>query len=80
MQTQLRHVGSSSLIRDQTQAPCIGSLSHWTTREVLRVSLLVLAFDATDGPPGPTLPPSEPTFGKLGSSDLSKWGLDAPTS
>ena len=27
---------SSSLIRDQTLAPCIGngSLSHWTTREV----------------------------------------------
>ena len=29
-------MGSSSLTRDRTQAPCIGSanLSHWTTREV----------------------------------------------
>ena len=32
----LQHVGSSSLTRDRTQAPCIGvwSLRHWTTREV----------------------------------------------
>ena len=35
MQTQLQHVGSSSLTRDQTQAPALGvqSLSRWTTRE-----------------------------------------------
>ena len=30
------HVGSSSLTRDQTQAPALGTWSHsyWTTREV----------------------------------------------
>ena len=33
-QTQLWHVGSSSLTRNWTWAPCIESLSHWTTREV----------------------------------------------
>ena len=32
--SQLQHVGSSSLTRDQTWAPCTQSLSHWTTREV----------------------------------------------
>ena len=32
MQTQLQHVGSSSLTRDRTIAPCIGT--YWTTREV----------------------------------------------
>ena len=34
--SQLWHVGSSSLIRDWTWAPCIGvqNLSHWTNREV----------------------------------------------
>ena len=34
--SQLRHVGSSSLIRGWTWAPCIGvqNLSHWTIREV----------------------------------------------
>ena len=39
----LRHVGSSSLTRDGTQTPALvaQSLSHWTTREVLPVSLLL---------------------------------------
>ena len=34
--SQLGHVGSSSLTRDQTQVPALGSgsLSHWITREV----------------------------------------------
>ena len=33
---QLQHVGSSSLTKDRTQAPCSGTwnLSHWSTREV----------------------------------------------
>ena len=33
-----QHVGSSSMIRDRTQAPALGtwSLSPWTTREVLK--------------------------------------------
>ena len=36
-------MGSSSLTRDWTQAPCIGTLhclSHWTTREVLKIHTL----------------------------------------
>ena len=40
--SSLQHVGSSSLTRDRTQAPCIGaqSLNHWTTREVPLCSFL----------------------------------------
>ena len=36
MQSQLRHVGPSSLTSDRTWAPALGvqSLSHWTIREV----------------------------------------------
>ena len=39
-----RHMGSSSLTRDWTQAPELGaqSLSHWTTREVPCFSILSL--------------------------------------
>ena len=33
---KLQHMGSSSLIRDQTLDPALGawSLSHWTVREI----------------------------------------------
>ena len=42
MNSQLQHGGSSSLARDQTQAPAlkVWSLSHWTTREVPEGSFL----------------------------------------
>ena len=33
----LQHVGSNSIMRDLTQAPCLGSMGssyHWNTREV----------------------------------------------
>ena len=40
--SQLCHVGSSSLTRDQTLAPTgARSLSHWTAREVLGASILM---------------------------------------
>ena len=37
------HAGSSSLTRDQTQAPALGvwSLTHWTTREVPELHFLM---------------------------------------
>ena len=37
-------MGSSSLTRDQSQFPCIGMgrLSHWTTREVPLLILIIL--------------------------------------
>ena len=41
-----RHLGSSSLTRDQTSIPCIGrwGLNHWTTREVLHLVFLLALF------------------------------------
>ena len=40
-QSSLWHVGSSSLTRYQTQDPCTGSLSHWTTRVVTGGSIIL---------------------------------------
>ena len=39
-------MGFSSLTKDETQAPCIGSVEsqHWTTREVPRLPILSVAF------------------------------------
>ena len=41
-----QHAGSSSLTRDQTLALALGaqSLSHWTTREVCNLLLLIITY------------------------------------
>ena len=50
---KLWHVGSSSLIRDRTWAPCTGSLTHSITREVPRLHFklgAVLCHMQSSGP------------------------------
>ena len=54
MQSQLRHVGPSSLTRDRTWAPALGmqSLSHRTIREV-PLPTQILMKDNSPLPPNP---------------------------
>ena len=40
----LQYMGSSSLTRNWTPVPCIGSMDHWTTREVSMYTFTTLSF------------------------------------